>query len=40
MHSVRRVPHAVTEDYFRHSSLDIELAHGVDNLAMAMEVTA
>jgi LysR family hca operon transcriptional activator len=31
---------AVTEDYLRHSGLDIELAHGVDNLAMAMSLVA
>jgi LysR family hca operon transcriptional activator len=34
------VLHAITEDYFRRSGLDIELAHGVDNLAMAMSLVA
>jgi LysR family hca operon transcriptional activator len=31
---------AVTEDYLRRSGLDIKLAHGVDNLAMAMSLVA
>jgi LysR family hca operon transcriptional activator len=31
---------AVTEDYLRRSGLDIELDHGVDNLAMAMSLVA
>ena len=31
---------AVTEDYLRRSELDIELDHGVDNLAMAMSLVA
>jgi LysR family hca operon transcriptional activator len=34
------VLHAITEDYFRRVGLDIELAHGVDNLAMAMSLVA
>jgi LysR family hca operon transcriptional activator len=34
------VLHAITEDYFRRSGLDIALAHGVDNLAMAMSLVA
>ncbi|HEY3670020.1 MAG TPA: LysR substrate-binding domain-containing protein [Acidimicrobiia bacterium] len=34
------VLHAITEDYFRRSGLDIELTHGVDNLAMAMSLVA
>jgi LysR family hca operon transcriptional activator len=34
------VLHAITEDYFRRAGLDIELAHGVDNLAMAMSLVA
>jgi hypothetical protein len=34
------VLHAVTEDYLRRSWLDIKLAHGVDNLAMAMSLVA
>ena len=34
------VLHAVTEDYFRRCGLDIKLAHGVDNLAMAMSLVA
>jgi LysR substrate binding domain len=32
------VLHAVTEDYLRRYGLDIKLAHGVDNLAMAMSL--
>jgi LysR family transcriptional regulator, hca operon transcriptional activator len=31
---------AVTEDYLRRCGLDIKLAHGVDNLAMAMSLVA
>jgi LysR family hca operon transcriptional activator len=31
---------AVTEDYFRRSGLDIELDHGVDNMAMAISLVA
>jgi LysR family hca operon transcriptional activator len=31
---------AVTEDYLRRSGLDIELDHGVDNMAMAMSLVA
>jgi LysR family transcriptional regulator, hca operon transcriptional activator len=31
---------AVTEDYLRHSGLDIKLDHGVDNMAMAMSLVA
>jgi LysR family hca operon transcriptional activator len=31
---------AVTEDYLRRSGVDIKLAHGVDNLAMAMSLVA
>jgi LysR family transcriptional regulator, hca operon transcriptional activator len=31
---------AVTEDYLRGAGLDIELDHGVDNLAMAMSLVA
>jgi LysR family transcriptional regulator, hca operon transcriptional activator len=31
---------AVTEDYLRRSGLDIQLDHGVDNLAMAMSLVA
>jgi LysR family hca operon transcriptional activator len=34
------VLHAITEDYLRRSGLDIKLAHGVDNLAMAMSLVA
>jgi LysR family hca operon transcriptional activator len=34
------VLHAITADYFRRSGLDIELAHGVDNLAMAISLVA
>jgi LysR family hca operon transcriptional activator len=34
------VLHAVTEDYLRRCGLDIKLAHGVDNLAMAMSLVA
>jgi LysR family transcriptional regulator, hca operon transcriptional activator len=34
------VLHSVTEDYLRRSGLDIKLAHGVDNLAMAMSLVA
>ena len=30
----------VTEDYLRRSGLDIELDHGVDNMAMAMSLVA
>src|ERR1700694_489768 len=33
-------PRAVTEDYLRRSGLDIQLDHGVDNLAMAMSLVA
>ena len=31
---------AVTEDYLRRSGVDIELDHGVDNMAMAMSLVA
>src|SRR5271169_3098296 len=31
---------AVTEDYLRHSGLDIKLDHGVDNMAMAISLVA
>ena len=31
---------AITEDYLRRSGVDIELDHGVDNLAMAMSLVA
>jgi len=31
---------AVTENYLRHSGLDIKLDHGVDNMAMAMSLVA
>ncbi len=31
---------AVTEDYLRRSGVDIKLAHGVDNMAMAMSLVA
>ena len=31
---------AVTEDYLRHSGLDIKLDHGVDNITMAMSLVA
>jgi LysR family hca operon transcriptional activator len=31
---------AVTEDYLRHSGVDIKLEHGVDNMAMAMSLVA
>jgi LysR family hca operon transcriptional activator len=31
---------AVTEDYLRRAGLDIELDHGVDNMAMAMSLVA
>jgi LysR family hca operon transcriptional activator len=31
---------AVTEDYLRRSGVDVKLAHGVDNLAMAMSLVA
>ncbi len=34
------VLHDVTEDYLRRSGLDIELDHGVDNMAMAMSLVA
>jgi LysR family transcriptional regulator, hca operon transcriptional activator len=34
------VLHAVTENYLRRSGLDIELSHGVDNLAMVMSLVA
>jgi LysR family hca operon transcriptional activator len=34
------VLHAVTEDYFHHSGLDIKFDHGVDNLAMAISLVA
>src|SRR6202140_2250363 len=34
------VLHAVTEGYLRRSGLDLKLAHGVDNLAMAMSLVA
>src|SRR4029077_7025512 len=34
------VLHAVTEDFLRRSGVDIKLAHGVDNLAMAMSLVA
>jgi LysR family hca operon transcriptional activator len=34
------VLHAVTKAYLRRSGLDIELAHGVDNMAMAMSLVA
>ena len=34
------VLHAVTEDYLRRSGVDIELAHGVDNMAMAISLVA
>jgi LysR family hca operon transcriptional activator len=35
--AVRR---AVTEDYFRRRGLDIQLDHGVDNMAMAISLVA
>jgi LysR family hca operon transcriptional activator len=31
---------AVTENYLRHSGLDIKLDHGIDNMAMAMSLVA
>jgi len=31
---------AVTEDYLRHSGLDVKLDHGVDNMAMAISLVA
>src|ERR1700680_2293769 len=34
------VLHAVTEDYFHRSGLDIKFDHGVDNLAMAISLVA
>jgi LysR family transcriptional regulator, hca operon transcriptional activator len=34
------VLHAVTEDYLRRSGVDIELDHGVDNMAMAISLVA
>src|SRR5580692_7761688 len=34
------VLHAVTEDYFHRSGLDIKFDHGVDNLAMAVSLVA
>ena len=34
------VLHAVTQDYLRSAALDIKMAHGVDNLAMAMSLVA
>src|SRR4029077_15760134 len=34
------VLHAVTEDYLRRSGVDIELDHGVDNMAMAISRVA
>ena len=34
------VLHAVTQDFLRRSGIDIKLAHGVDNLAMAMSLIA
>jgi LysR family hca operon transcriptional activator len=34
------VLHAVTEDYLRRSGVEITMAHGVDNLAMAMSLVA
>jgi LysR family transcriptional regulator, hca operon transcriptional activator len=34
------VLHAVTQDFLRRSGVDIKLAHGVDNLAMAMSLIA
>jgi LysR family hca operon transcriptional activator len=34
------VLHAVTEDFLRRAGVDIKLAHGVDNLAMAMSLVA
>jgi len=35
-----RVLHALTEDYLRRAGVDVALAHGVDNLAMAMSLVA
>jgi len=35
-----RVLRAVTEDYLRHSAVDITIDHGVDNLAMAISLVA
>ena len=34
------VLHAVTQDYLRSAGLDVKMAHGVDNLAMAMSLVA
>jgi LysR family transcriptional regulator, hca operon transcriptional activator len=34
------VLHAVTQDFLRRSGVDVKLAHGVDNLAMAMSLIA
>ena len=34
------VLHAVTEDYFHRSGLDVKFDHGVDNLAMAISLVA
>jgi LysR family transcriptional regulator, hca operon transcriptional activator len=35
-----RVLRAVTEDYLRHSGVDVTIDHGVDNIAMAISLVA